>query len=231
MHMLISEPIVALFSLYVAFCFALQYAFFVALPDIFARTYGFGLVEQGLAFLGLGVGVLAAFVGLVIREIRRKKSDMDRNRIWHGGQYCALRARPPRPEDRLTIAFPAAIFLPAALLLFAFTCKSHISSFIPIIGLVLFGASIMLIFMSCTQYLTDCYGAQFGASAMAANTLLRYLCGFALPLVMGRMYDALGTQWAAVLLGGVAILLVLIPFGFWRFGERLRSMSKYKIGG
>lgn len=234
--MLFSEPIVGLFSLYVAFCFALQYAFFVALPDVFARTYGFGLIEQGLAFIGLGVGVLATFVGLVIREVYKKRAVMDPKRTSHGGQIRApgtstSAVRQACPEDRLTIAFPATIFLPAALFLFAFTCKPNISPFVPTIGLVLFGASIMLIFMSCTGYLADCYGAQYGASAMAANTLLRYLSGFALPLVMGRMYDALGTQRATIVLGGVAILLVWIPFGFWKFGKRLRSTSKYKVEG
>jgi hypothetical protein len=234
LHMLISEPIVALFSLYVAFCFALQYAFFVALPDVFARTYGFGLIEQGLAFLGLGVGVLGAFVGLVVREMYRKRSVGNApKQTIHGWQYrpSGNSTSQACPENRLTIAFPAAAFLPAALFLFAFTCRPHISPFVPVIGLVLFGASIMLIFMSCNMYLSDCYGAQYGASAMAANTLLRYLCGFALPLVMGRMYDALGTQGATIVLGGVAIFLVWIPFGFWKFGKRLRSMSKYKVEG
>ena len=55
-HMLLTEPIVMFLSLYVGFDFAVLYAFFAALPLVFAETYDFAPHQTGLVFLALGLG-------------------------------------------------------------------------------------------------------------------------------------------------------------------------------
>jgi len=41
------------------------------------------------------------------------------------------------------------------------------------------------------------------------------------------MFDGLGIQWAATLLGCLAACLVPIPICFYIFGKRLRAKSKF----
>lgn len=63
--MLFTEPIVGLLSLYVAFVFAIGYAFYATIPWIFVREYGFSVVSRGLVFLSLTSGYEGA-IGTII---------------------------------------------------------------------------------------------------------------------------------------------------------------------
>ena len=65
------------------------------------------------------------------------------------------------------------------------------------------------------------------ASAIAANTFLRSLAGAAFPLFANQMFNGLGVQWAATLLGCVAAVLVPIPIVFYIYGARLRARSAF----
>ncbi|QDS75194.1 hypothetical protein FKW77_008712 [Venturia effusa] len=186
-HMLLSEPIAGLFSLYIAFNFAVQYSFFVAFPTVFEDVYGFDLGSQGLTFLGLGVGILVAVLSIIINSkfvyaplaLRWKK----RHPRAQGESKTKSAASTPPPEYRLFTAFPGSMLIPIALFLFAWTARRSIHWIVPIIAEALFGIGQVLDFMSCTMYLMDTYGPLYGASAMAANTLLRYTVGFAFPLL------------------------------------------------
>jgi hypothetical protein len=65
------------------------------------------------------------------------------------------------------------------------------------------------------------------ASALAGNTVVRSLFGAGFPLFATQMFETLGNQWAASLLGFIALLMMPIPFVLMKFGPRLRKHSKY----
>jgi DHA1 family multidrug resistance protein-like MFS transporter len=50
---------------------------------------------------------------------------------------------------------------------------------------------------------------------MAADTLVRYVTGFAFLRFVDPMYENLGVEWATSLLGFSSIVLMLIPWCFW----------------
>lgn len=77
---------------------------------------------------------------------------------------------------------------------------------------------------SCS-YLIDVYTIR-GASAVAANTILRSVFAAALPLIARPMFNNLGVAWACTLLGCIAIVLAFIPFLFIKYGSFLRSKSR-----
>lgn len=56
--MLVMEPIVLFLAVCNAFVFSIMPAFFPAFPYTFGTVYGFNTWQTGLAFLGIGVGVL-----------------------------------------------------------------------------------------------------------------------------------------------------------------------------
>jgi hypothetical protein len=68
---------------------------------------------------------------------------------------------------------------------------------------------------------------QFAASAIAANTFLRSLCGAAFPLFARQMFQGMGIQWASTLLGCIAALLVPVPIWFYLKGAKIREKSAY----
>ena len=41
------------------------------------------------------------------------------------------------------------------------------------------------------------------------------------------MFSALGVNWTGTLLGCVALVLAPIPAVFWKYGDRIRAMSKF----
>ncbi|KAF2141087.1 uncharacterized protein K452DRAFT_351730 [Aplosporella prunicola CBS 121167] len=245
-HMLFTEPIIGLFSLYVAFVFAMQYAFFAAFPWVFRTQYGFNLGSQGLTFLGLGVGCFVGFSTIVgnfylFERPRAQRWRAQQAQLAQQQEEEQAKAEPgadaappvpalprnPPPEFTLFIAYPGSFLLPSSLFLFAWTAAYKVHWIVPVIAETLFGVSMLLIFMACTLYLMNTYGPLYGASAMAACSLLRYVLGCAFPLFILQMYEKLGVGWATSLLGFVSVAMAVIPWCFVRWGETLRRKSRY----
>lgn len=89
-----------------------------------------------------------------------------------------------------------------------------------------YGLGYTLNFNALLNYLIDEY-ASYASSANAASSLTRQMMGAALPFAVTPMFRALGVDWAESLLGFVAAIFSLIPFGFWVYGERLLEKSKW----
>ncbi|KAF9640123.1 putative major facilitator superfamily transporter protein [Lasiodiplodia theobromae] len=90
---------------------------------------------------------------------------------------------------------------------------------------VLLGFGLMAIFLQSLNYLVDAY-LMFAASAIAANTFLRSLCGAGFPLFATYMFEGMGVQWAGTLLGCVAAVLVPVPILFYLKGAKIRERSQ-----
>ena len=56
--MLLFSPIVLLLSIYCAFMYGLIYLLSTTFPAVFEETYAFGPGIAGLAYLGLGLGMI-----------------------------------------------------------------------------------------------------------------------------------------------------------------------------
>lgn len=97
---------------------------------------------------------------------------------------------------------------------------------VPALSGLFTGFGLMSIFLQALNYLVDAY-LMFAASAIAGNTFLRSLCGAGFPLFARQMFDGLGIQYAATLLGCIAVVLAPIPFIFYKYGAKIRQKSKY----
>jgi hypothetical protein len=82
------------------------------------------------------------------------------------------------------------------------------------------------IYLSITNYLVDGYTI-YAASAIAANALLRTLCGVAFPLFAEPMYNNFGIHWVSSIPAFLALACVPLPFVIFRWGEVIRKRSKY----
>lgn len=114
-----------------------------------------------------------------------------------------------------------------------FSSLTHDSSvhwIVPTIAGGFLATSLMLIFVAYLTYLVDTY-LMYAASAIAANTIARSACGAAAPLFTSYMFDALGVGGGGSLIGGVAALLAVIPFMFYKYGKSIRIRSKFAPTG
>jgi MFS family permease len=219
-RMLVTEPIVAYFSTYTAFNFSVLFGFFDAFPIVFQGVYHFNIGESGLTFLGIGLGCCIATGIFIVMD-----------RLTYRKKTLAARAKgdmsPLPPEQRLHSAMLGSFLLPISLFWFAWTAREDIHWIVPLIATVPFGIGNLLVFCSCVLYLIDTYGSLNGASAAAANGMLRYVLGGVFPLFTIQMYGKLGIDWATSLLGFVTVALLPIPWVLYKFGPQIRARSEY----
>ena len=71
------------------------------------------------------------------------------------------------------------------------------------------------------------YNDLLGASALGANSLVRYIMGACFPLFTLRMYLNLGIPHAGTILAGISVALMPIPWVIFWYGQRLRAKSKF----
>lgn len=103
---------------------------------------------------------------------------------------------------------------------------SYVHWIVPTLAGCFLSTSLLLIFVAYLNYLVDCY-LMYAASAIAANTIARSACGAAAPLFTNQMFSALGVGGGGSLIGGVATLLAIIPFVFYKYGKGIRVRSRF----
>ncbi|CAG8950181.1 hypothetical protein HYFRA_00008418 [Hymenoscyphus fraxineus] len=219
--MLFTEPIVSLLSIYVGFNFAVIFTFFASVPYVFGTVYHFDRGITGLVFLAVGLGCTFAVPTTIICD-----------RLFYQKQLLKSeqegRATVVAPEYRLPAAMIGAFGLPVGLFWFAWSARENVHWIVPIIGMVPFAWGNLCIFISACLYLIDTYAALTAASAVAANTLLRYILGATFPLFTVSMYRQLGIGWATSLLGFLSLPMVPIPWVFYKWGPEIRAASGFE---
>ncbi|KAJ5585125.1 uncharacterized protein N7459_004925 [Penicillium hispanicum] len=211
--MAVSEPICIFWNIYVAIVYGILYLCFVAYPIVFQDIRGWSLGVSGLAFLGIGIGVLITIAcePLVRRMINMHKKDPETGKVY--------------PEAMVSFVCICSILIPIGELWFAWTCApASIPWIVPLLAGVPFGAGNTGVFIYASSYLTGSYG-MYAASALAGNSVIRSILGGVLPLAGSYMYDSLGSNWAGTLLGLLEVAIVPIPFVFYKYGHRIRQKS------
>lgn len=211
--LLFKEPIVLLLSIYLAIIYGTLYMLFSAFPIVYIGTRGWSQGISGLAFLGVMVGMLMA-VAYSIWDNNRYLREEEKE-----GGFAA-------PESRLPPCLVGSIALPIGLFWFAWTNYPSIHWMVSIAASVPFGFGMVLVFLSVMNYLIDSYTI-FAASVLAANSVLRSLCGAAFPLFATYMYRDLGIHWASTIPAFLALACVPFPFLFYKYGSRIREKCKY----
>ncbi|KAH0278924.1 MFS general substrate transporter, partial [Aureobasidium melanogenum] len=214
MRMLFTEPIVLLLSIYMAFVYGLLYLFLTFYPIVFQRVHGMSPGVGGLPYFGMILGEFFAGLYIVIDVPSYNRKLKANNNI-------------PIPEWRLPPVIIGGVLFGIGLLWFGWTgYREDIPWIAPTLSGLFTGFGIMSIFLQCLNYLIDSY-LMFAASAIAANTFLRSLCGAGFPLFATYMIDGMGIQWAGTLLGCFAFLLVPLPILFYLKGAQIRGKSNF----
>jgi hypothetical protein len=76
-------------------------------------------------------------------------------------------------------------------------------------------------------YKNDVYGEAFGASALAADNVVRYAFSIAVPLFTVPMVNHLGFKWAIAIFAFITLVFVPLPLWLYMKGQKLRGRSLY----
>lgn len=213
--LLITEPIVVCFTLYLTVVYIIVYIDFEGYPIVFAK-YSFDQGEIGLSFIGIGIGIVLAGACTPIIYLHYNRVYTRRNGVMS-------------PEDRLYPLFFGSIMLPISMFWFAWTCypyHPYVHWIVPLISSIFFGWSLLFVFFVSYNYIIDSY-QKLAASALAAATLVRYAASGGMSLVGRPMYVNLGDHWATTLLGFISVGMIPIPFLFFIYGKKIRGLSKH----
>ncbi|KAI0966590.1 major facilitator superfamily domain-containing protein [Xylaria arbuscula] len=217
LHMMVTEPIVGLLSLYVAFIFGVLFNFFGAFFYVFESVYNFTFVQSGLVFLAVAFGCVIGALNIWACD-----------RLFYQSQVRRFPPHQVPPEYRLLPAMIGSFALPISIFIFAWTARPSISPAVPILAIVIFGAGNINLFVSALQYTGDVYHRTNVASATSANSLARYGLAAVFPLFSLQLYHNLHVGWASSLLGFVSVGLLPLPWLLFKFGKTIRIKSKYQ---
>lgn len=177
-HMLVTEPVVLAFGMWIAFCWGVTFLFLSVISITFTEKRGWSTGVSGLPYIGLALGTTLAWLA---HHLQMRK-------------YDRLTADPNvkiTPEARLYGAMYGAIWLPVGLFVYSFTQYAFLHWIGPCIGLVLIAFGIYFVFESTYSYTADCYG-ESASSAIAGQGLMRNTLGAVTPLFASQFFHNVG---------------------------------------
>lgn len=120
-----------------AFVYGIIYLLYTTITQVFVSGYGFSPSISGLAFLGVGIGMMSGLVtfGIMSNKLLRKLS-ID-------GVM--------KPEYRLPLMIPAAALAPIGLFIYGWTAQNLVHWIVPITGTALVGMGSIGTFVSQIQ--------------------------------------------------------------------------------
>ncbi|OGM42573.1 hypothetical protein ABOM_007966 [Aspergillus bombycis] len=208
-HMLVTEPVVFLFSLWLSFGWAVLYLQFSAVPLVFRTNHNFSTEQIGAVFTAMCCGVIIITVVSIYQE-----------RI--ANHFGLL---PKTPEARLYFACLQAVLVPVGLFWFGWTSFPSIHWIFPTMAIGCSTMGIFSVYLAVFNYLADAYGP-YASSAIAAQSFCRNLLGGIFPLITDTMFTNLGYPAASSLLGGIGAALTLVPWVLVFYGPTIRAKSR-----
>ncbi|KAI5289841.1 hypothetical protein KEM54_003093 [Ascosphaera aggregata] len=209
--MLVTEPVVLVFGLWIAFAWGITFLFLSVIPITFTEHHGWREGISGLPYISLCIGTTLGFV-FNFWQIRKYQS------------VCA-QAGKGVPEARLYGAMMGGSMLPIGLFIYSFTQYPFVHWIGPVIALAPIAIGIFFIFESCYSYTSDCYGEN-SSSAIAGQGFFRNTLGAVTPLFASQFFHNVHSQYAGLILAVVATILSFIPFILFKYGPELRARSK-----
>ncbi|PQE18016.1 hypothetical protein CJF31_00007828 [Rutstroemia sp. NJR-2017a BVV2] len=225
-HLLITEPVVLFFSLWVAFAWAVLYLTFGSIPLVFEKTHGFNIQQTGAIFAALSIASIISTVLSIYQErLLARYLAWSSDKVENPG-IIRRNIDLSSPEGRLYFACLESALLPIGLFWFAWTQFSSIPWIVPTLGIACATMGIYSIYLATFNYLADTYH-RYASSALAAQSFCRNILGGIFPLITPALFHNLTFQGAGSLLGGIAAVLTVVPWVLAIYGPTIRRRSKF----
>lgn len=216
----LTEPVVLLIDLYISLVYSIMYLWFEAFPIVFVETYGFTLVELGVSYVSVMIGVLvgAVFYISVIYQVFTKK--------FFNGKGDTI-----TPEVFLPVAIVGSLLMPIGIFIFGWSANPQHHWMGPIMGAAVFCTGAFLVFQTLFNYMAMSF-PRYMASVFAGNDLFRSVIAGCFPLFGSALFNNLAIKkfpvaWGSSVLGFISLGMVAIPVTFALLGPKIRARSKY----
>ncbi|KAK6455536.1 multidrug resistance protein 7 [Scheffersomyces xylosifermentans] len=218
----ILEPVVLLINIYIALVYSIMYLWFEAYPIVFFETKHFTLIEMGVSYVSIMIGIwiaCAIYIPIVFKVFTKK----------------LINKEEVVPEVFIPMAIVGGICMPTGIFIFGWTSAADLPWIAPLIGAAIFAAGAFLIFQTLFNYLGMSFW-RYLASVFAGNDLFRSVIAGVFPLFGKPLFDNLKTGrfpvgWGSSILGFITIAMIAIPVLFYLNGPKLRARSKYAGAG
>ena len=145
LRILVTEPIVLLLSIYMAFIYGLLYLFLTAYPIVFQRIHGMNLGVGGLPYFGIIFGMILAGITIVLMQPSYNRK-------------LAANDNVPVPEWRLPPVIAGGISFTGGLFWFGWSgYRADIHWIAPTLSGLLTGFGLLSIFLQSLNYIVDAY--------------------------------------------------------------------------
>ena len=145
LRILFTEPIVLLFSIYLAFVYGLLYLFLTAYPLVFQQIHGFKAGVGGLPFFGMVFGQLLAALFIILLQPSYNRKLAANNNV-------------PIPEWRLPPVMVGGVAFAIGLFWFGWSgYRKDIHWIVPTLSGIFTGFGLLAIFLQSLNYIIDAY--------------------------------------------------------------------------
>jgi len=225
-HLLITEPVVFFFSLWVSFAWAILYLTFGSIPIVYQRSYNFDIQQSGAVFSAMSIGATLSTI-LSIYQDRWLYNYMNRSTKSSEAKSGFMKwIDLSSPESRLYFACIESTLLPIGLFWFGWTQFPSVPWIVPTLSVACSTMGIFSVYLATFNYFADVYH-RYASSALAAQSFCRNMLGGIFPLVTAALFNNLTFQGAASLLAGIGALLTIVPWVLVFYGPKIRSRSKF----
>ncbi|KAJ2907351.1 hypothetical protein MKZ38_003208 [Zalerion maritima] len=219
----LKDPAILFVQLYTALIYGIYYSFFEVFPLVYPTLYHMSPGEVGLVFLCILISCLVGAASYALYLYRSVNPVVER--ILAAGS-----GRLPQNESRLAPALFASFGPTVGLFVFAWTSTRtpQVHWAVPTLGIVVYGATSFVVMQCIFVYVPMSY-PRYAASLFAGNDFFRSALAFASILFAKPLFENLGVARGTSLLGGLSTMGILGIFLLWKYGRKLRSMSKFAI--
>ena len=219
-EIMVFEPVVLLIDLYIALIYSIIYLWFEAFPIVFIDTYGFTLVELGVSYSSVYIGMFigsSLYIAYMYFAFTRK--------LLEG------RAEEVTPEVFLPPTIVGSVVMPIGIFIFGWCASANQHWIGCLIGATLFGAGGFTVIQALFNYMGMSF-PRYMASAFGGNAVLRSLMAGCFPLFGAPLFNNLKTRkfpvaWGCTILALISVGMIAIPVTFYWLGPRIRAKSKY----
>lgn len=240
-HLLVTEPVVFFFSLWISFAWSVLYLTFSAIPLVYRTNHGFDIAETGAVFASISIAtIISTIINVYQERVARRFLSAKRREFLS------------TPEGRLYFSCIQSVLLPVGLFWFGWVSRDHSSHLVnifnvqrhlltlhpppqqtlfpsihwivPTLGLGCATMGILSIYLAVFNYLADIYH-RYASSALAAQSFCRNMMAGAFPVFTAAMFRKMTFQGASSFLGGFAALLTIVPWILVFYGPKIRARS------
>lgn len=210
----LTEPVLLFWNIYIAVFYAIVQLSYIAYPIIYEDVRKLSVSIGGLAYLGVFVGI----TGVLLSEPFLR-------RLVNAHTRIDPETKRREPEGTVFVICIGAVLEPIAQFWFAFTSvPASVPIYWSILSGIPFGFGFAIIFIYGTSYIANVFGL-YATSAAAGNLMVRSLLGAIFVTIGKSMYAALTPRGAGIMLAVIELVLMPVPFLFYKWGKKIRQRS------